>query len=160
MVAPRVARVRILVRPATDDDVQTLARFNRRIAIETEGVQLPLDQSICGVRHGIAQGEEVTYLVAQGEDGDVVGSLMLTREWSDWRDGWCYWLQSVYVVPPARGRGVFGALLESAIGRLKARGDVCRLRLYVEHDNQTAQAAYSRTRFRDAGYRVMERDLE
>jgi len=80
---------------------------------------------------------------------------MLTREWSDWRNGWMVWLQSVYVRKPHRRRGVFRDLLTCALEQCRSRTDVAVVRLYVEHNNATAQATYRRLGFADEGYQVM-----
>jgi ribosomal protein S18 acetylase RimI-like enzyme len=143
------------IRRATTTDAEILADFNCRLAFETEGKSLSSERVISGVTRGLTVGDEVTYFVAESEER-VVGQLMLTREWSDWRDGWMYWLQSVYVHADFRGQGVFRQLLEHVRQQLKQRGDVACLRLYVEEENQPAIETYTRLGFKDPGYRVME----
>ncbi|MEP3480927.1 MAG: N-acetyltransferase [Fuerstiella sp.] len=149
------------IRLATAEDAQVLADFNLRLAQETEGKSLDADLVLSGVRNGLKQGDEVQYLVAEAKQHtsgqQIVGQLMLTREWSDWRDGWMYWLQSVYVVAEFRGQGVFKGLLESAIQQLKSREDVVGIRLYVEVENEAAIGTYHKMQFVDCGYKVMER---
>lgn len=86
----------------------------------------------------------------------MIGCLMLTREWSDWRDGWLMWLQSVYVCAPHRGQGVFRSLLETAIEKMRQAPDVIGVRLYVEVKNERAQAVYYKTGFVDPKYKVLE----
>lgn len=161
------------IRLATADDADVLADFNLRLAQETEGKSLDAATVLSGVRNGLKQGDEVQYLLAvndaagnsaagnseAGAAESIVGQLMLTREWSDWRDGWMYWLQSVYVVAECRGQGVFKTLLESAIESLKGRGDVAGVRLYVEVENDVAIGTYHKMQFVDCGYKVMERLL-
>lgn len=156
------------IRLATADDAVVLTDFNLRLAQETEEKSLDADKVLSGVRNGLKKGDEVQYLVAVVEDhvaddhvadGRIVGQLMLTREWSDWRDGWMYWLQSVYVVADFRGQGVFKLLLESAIDSLKLRDDVAGIRLYVEIENEVAIGTYKKMQFIDCGYKVMERLL-
>lgn len=151
------------IRLATAEDAPVLADFNLCLAKETEGKALDAAKVLSGVRNGLKQGEEVQYLLAVADDPatnqQIAGQLMLTREWSDWRDGWMYWLQSVYVVADFRGQGVFKALLEHAIERLKLRGDVVGLRLYVEIENEVAMNTYHKMQFTDCGYKVMERLL-
>lgn len=144
------------IRPATTADIEILADFNLRLAQETEDYCLDRTLVESGVRNGLQKGDEVQYLVAVVEE-KVVGQLMLTREWSDWRDGWMYWLQSVYVVADFRGQGVFRSLLESAIDSLKLRDDVAGVRLYVEVENEVAISTYKKMQFKDCGYKVMER---
>lgn len=151
------------IRLANADDADVLADFNLRLAQETEGKALDAAKVLSGVRNGLKQGDEVQYLLAISNQHetkqDIVGQLMLTREWSDWRDGWMYWLQSVYVVAEYRGQGVFRALLENAIESLKLRDDVVGVRLYVEVENEVAIRTYQKMQFTDCGYKVMERLL-
>ena len=148
----------VLVRPATPADIRILADFNCRLAAETEGMTLDPDTVQSGVTRGMDAGDEVQYFVAEA-DGAVVGQVMLTREWSDWRDGWMAWLQSVYVAAQYRGQGVFRKLLDEVTGQLTAQTDVVCLRLYVEQENEAAIATYGRLGFRHPGYLVMEMPL-
>lgn len=143
------------VRPAELVDVTSLVDFNCAIALETEGKDLDRPTVERGVRRGLEQGDEVQYFVA--DDGQQpIGSLMLTREWSDWRDGWLVWVQSVYVKPTHRGQGVFRSLLEQVIQQIRQQPDVVGVRLYVEADNTRAQTVYARTGFVDPRYKVLE----
>lgn len=148
----------VAIRPATDADVDILTEFNCRLAIETEDKRLDEPTVRSGVSHGLNLPDEVLYLVAE-TNGQVVGQLMLTREWSDWRDGWMAWLQSVYVAAECRGQGVFRQLLDHAKDTLRQQADVVCLRLYVERDNHSAIETYHRLGFQDPGYRVLEMPL-
>ncbi len=147
------------VRLATVGDVDALVEFNCSIALETENKKLDQETVSRGVARGFHQGDEVLYFVAELE-GQLIGSLMLTREWSDWRDGWLVWIQSVYVVAPHRGRGVFRSLLKHATLQMRQNPDVVGLRLYVENGNQRAQSVYARSGFADPSYKVLERIFE
>jgi ribosomal protein S18 acetylase RimI-like enzyme len=138
------------------DDIETLVDFNCQLAQETEDKSLDRELVTRGVTRAFEQGDEAIYYVAEIE-GQIVGSLMLTREWSDWRDGWVAWLQSVYVREGHRGSGVFRQLLEHATEYLRDDPDVRGVRLYVEVDNIRAQNVYQKTGFGDPGYRVLER---
>jgi ribosomal protein S18 acetylase RimI-like enzyme len=89
-------------------------------------------------------------------DDSTIGQLMVTREWSDWRDGWIWWIQSVYVPADHRNQGVFRELLQHVTDAAVADPDVVGIRLYVENDNQSAQAVYARSGFVDPNYRVLE----
>ena len=144
-----------IIRPANVDDVETLTRFNCQLSVETEGKSLDEATVRSGVMNGLRAGDEVQYFVADFE-GNVIGQLMMTREWSDWRDGWMYWLQSVYVQVDYRNQGVFRSLLNAAQEFLQNRGDVACLRLYVEDENEPAMSAYRKLGFDFPGYRVME----
>lgn len=146
----------ITIRTATLDDAQKLMEFNCAIAQETEGKQLDKTLVLSGVRRGLEQAGEVSYLVATQADVQL-GCLMLTREWSDWRDGWIAWIQSVYVVPTHRGQGIFRLLLDGATELVQQDPDVVGLRLYVETENTRAQNVYSRTGFTDPSYKVLEK---
>jgi GNAT superfamily N-acetyltransferase len=145
-----------LIRIATRDDLEALVDFNCGIARETEDKELDRATVQKGVARGFEQGDDVVYYVASIAD-EAIGSLMLTREWSDWRDGWIIWIQSVYVVPHHRGRGVFRSLLSHVTSAVRQNPDVVGLRLYVEIDNNRAQSVYARTGFVDPGYRVLEK---
>jgi GNAT superfamily N-acetyltransferase len=147
------------IRTATVADANILTEFNCRLAQETENKTLDASVVLSGVQRGLQQGDEVSYFVAE-VDGDVIGQLLLTREWSDWRDGWMYWLQSVYVHADFRGQGVLRKLVEHVKQILRDRGDVSLLRLYVEEENEAAIATYSRLGFVDPSYRVMEFTLD
>ena len=147
------------VRRATAEDSPWLVQFNCALARETEAREL--DERIVrrGVERAFEQGEEAVYFVAV-TDSEIIGSLMLTREWSDWRDGWLVWIQSVYVVPHHRGCGVFRTLLDYATSIVGQDPDVVGMRLYVENDNQRAQSVYLRNGFRDPSYKVLEKMLQ
>lgn len=147
--------MRFICRTADQSHVDRIAEFNCRLALETEGKILDSATVRNGVLRGLALEPEVRYFVALS-DSEVIGQLMLTREWSDWRDGWIAWLQSVYVAPEWRGGGVFRKLLNLALGIVQDEGSLVSVRLYVEHTNENAMACYRRLGFTGAGYEVME----
>ena len=149
----------VLIRVATIDDIAMITEYNCRLALETESRILDRDTVEAGVRRGLELGDEVQYFVAEDESG-VIGQIMLTREWSDWRNGWMIWLQSVYVASEKRGAGVFRLLFERSVELARLRFDAVCVRLYVEHENEAATATYRRLGFRDSGYLVMEMPLE
>lgn len=147
------------VRAATTDDVSVITEYNCCLAEETEHKSLDRATVSAGVLKGMQLGDEVQYYVAEDGTG-VIGQIMLTREWSDWRNGWMIWLQSVYVAPARRGAGVFRMLFDRAIELTRLRCDAVGVRLYVEYENTTAIKTYQRLGFHDSGYCVMEKPLE
>lgn len=146
---------RLVIRSAQFDDWPTIADFNTRLADETEGKRLEPDTIAQGVRTLLSQPQHGRYFVACIQ-GRVVGQIMHTREWSDWRNGEIWWLQSVYVVSEFRQRGVFRALFAHLQSLAQASSDVIGLRLYVEEHNTRAQEAYLTLGLKRAGYTVME----
>ena len=149
---------RIVVREAVPEDTGLLASFNRRMALETEGKELEPERALRGARAVFEDPTRGVYLVAE-EGGRAVGACLVTREWSDWRDAEYWWLQSVFVVPEMRGRGVFRALYDDVLERARFAA-ACGLRLYVEHDNTRAQAVYRAVGMSASHYRFFELDLE
>jgi ribosomal protein S18 acetylase RimI-like enzyme len=143
-----------LIRPANPSDAATIADFNARMAIETEGVTLPPEVVGPGVRAALADAAKAIYFVAE-VDGRVGGQLMITHEWSDWRNGDIWWVQSVYVHPDFRRRGLFRALYEHARQAAKEAAAV-GIRLYVEENNVNAQAVYKQLGMLLTHYKVME----
>lgn len=132
----------LLIRQATLDDADTIARFNVAMASETEDKPLDLEVVTRGV-HGLFKRPEAgRYVVAIDATDNIVGQLMLTYEWSDWRDGMFWWIQSVYVTPARRRTGVYRALYQHVLDTAHEVGEVCGIRLYVEVDNQPAKATY------------------
>jgi ribosomal protein S18 acetylase RimI-like enzyme len=145
----------LTVRRATAADRGTLAEYNRRMAWETEHKRLDEAVLARGVAAVFADPAKGFYLVAE-DGGEVVGQLMVTTEWSDWRNGWFWWVQSVYVREEARRRGVFRALFAEVVRLGREAGDVVGVRLYVERDNASAQRTYRSLGMNDAGYFVYE----
>lgn len=146
------------IRPAKLSDADTIADYNARMAWETERRQLDLKRVTRGARALLRDRAKGFYCVAE-IDGKVAGQLLITFEWSDWRNGNFWWIQSVYVAPEFRERGVFRALYAHVYKLAKSRRDVCGLRLYVEHENGRAQKAYARLGMKEAHYRIFETDF-
>lgn len=148
----------LVIRPANEADAAVIADFNCRLAVESEGRALDPATIAAGVRTVLEGRGEAEYLIAEF-DGRTVGQLMLTREWSDWRNGWFYWIQSVFVVPEQRRQGVFSRLYHAAVTQVEARADSVGLRLYVEVHNAKALETYTRLGMRPTGYEVLEHPL-
>jgi GNAT superfamily N-acetyltransferase len=144
------------VREATPADAAVVVEFNRLLAEESEGKQLDPAVLAAGVAAQLADPQKGRYFVAE-EGGAILGQLGLTFEWSDWRNGWMWWIQSVYVRPDARRRGVFRALFEHVRQAALNDGQVVGLRLYVERENHGAQMTYERLGMQASGYFVLER---
>lgn len=146
----------ITIRQAIPADAPTIADFNCRLARESEHKRLVPDIVLAGVAAALADpGHKGPYHVAE-DSGQILGQLQNTFEWSDWRNGWIWWIQSVYVHPDARRRGVFSALYAHLLQRAKDQGDVVAIRLYVEEDNARAKKTYSRLGMGLSSYGVME----
>ena len=145
----------VVVREATPGDVALMARWAEAMAFETEGKQLDLDTVSRGIDIGVADPSRSRYFMAD-IDGEPVGTLMFTFEWSDWRCAWWWWIQSVYVAPAHRRKGVYRALYAYLLELARQQDDVCGLRLYVERDNSNAQRTYELLGMTDSGYRMYE----
>lgn len=143
------------IRLARSEDVTSLVRFNQEMARETEGKELDGEVLSAGVSAILAEPSRGFYLVAESDEGSVA-CLMVTKEWSDWRNGDFWWIQSVYVVPEYRRQGVFRALYREVEGRARQSTGVCGFRLYVEKDNQEAQATYHRLGMTETPYKMFE----
>jgi ribosomal protein S18 acetylase RimI-like enzyme len=151
---PQHPAMAVVVRPATVDDLEILVAGNAAMADETERVHLDLRTLRDGVRALLESRAPGRYWVAE-LDGRIVGQLLITYEWSDWRNRMVWWIQSVYVTPDARGRGVFRALYATARREAIAAG-AGGLRLYVDTTNTRAQAVYWAIGMNGDHYRVFE----
>jgi ribosomal protein S18 acetylase RimI-like enzyme len=132
----------LTIRRAEPGDADAIAGFNRAMALETEGKALIPDLVGAGVRRLLADSSLGFYLVAEHE-GRVVACLMVTNEWSDWRNGLFWWIQSVYVEAAWRRRGVYRRMYDHIRDLAQADPGICGFRLYVEKENTVAQRAYA-----------------
>ncbi len=152
------------VRKATLADAESIAAFQQAMALETEGKKLDattLRQGVAGVFDGPQKGFYVVAVVDAG-DGDtagVVASLLITYEWSDWRNATFWWIQSVYVDPGWRRQGVYRAMYHHVLSLADTRGDVCGVRLYVERTNAVAQKTYDSLGMHKSHYDLYEMDF-
>jgi GNAT superfamily N-acetyltransferase len=144
------------VRAAAPGDAMRVVEFNRLLAEETEGKRLDRTVLTAGVAAVLADPVKGLYFLAE-EHGEVLGQIGLTFEFSDWRNGWMWWIQSVYVRPEARRRGVFRALFNHVYEAAQRDPEVIGLRLYVEHANHVAQRTYERLGMTPTGYFVLEK---
>lgn len=146
-----------IIREARPVDLPAIAEFNRRLAIETESKVLDMAVLERGVTWALAEPDRIRYWVAAIEGCDeLAGQAAITREWSDWRNGWIWWLQSVYVAEPFRRQGTFRALYRHIHAEARAKPDVIGLRLYVEDANHRAHRTYQALGMKPGGYSVYE----
>ena len=151
--------VELEVREATASDLDDLVRFTIEEAREAEGRVLDPAAARRGVEAAFWPAPAARYwLVTAGTGGPPLGSASVTVEWSDWNGGYYWWLQSVYVAPEARGRGIFPPLVAAITAAARAAGAV-ELRLLVHADNGRAVATYRREGFEDLPYLVMRQRL-
>jgi GNAT superfamily N-acetyltransferase len=143
------------IRKARPADARTIADFNCAMALETEHKALFADRVNAGVQRLIGDPALGFYLVAEVQ-GEVIACLLVTNEWSDWRNGMFWWIQSVYVVAPWRRRGVYRRLYDHVRELARADGGVCGFRLYVEKDNANAQATYASLGMAPTDYLIYE----
>ncbi|MGB1190856.1 MAG: GNAT family N-acetyltransferase, partial [Pseudomonadales bacterium] len=148
----------ISLRKALQEDVPIIAQFNVAMALETEDKTLDPEVLRSGVRRMQADASLGFYLVAL-RNNEVAGCLGVTFEWSDWRDGLFWWIQSVFVDPSHRGCGVFTALYRDTERLAIATPEVIGLRLYADQDNDRAIRTYHRLGMRTTEYRLLEVDL-
>ncbi len=148
----------LTIRHARLDDAENVAEYNAAMAVETEDLELDRETLLRGVRRALSDEGICLYFVAE-DAGRVVGQCMVTYEFSDWRDGWIWWFQSVYVHPDYRRKGVFRRLFEHVQREAAGRGDVRALRLYVEEENQVGKRTYAGLGMSHAGYEVWHIDV-
>ncbi|MBX7220657.1 MAG: GNAT family N-acetyltransferase [Blastocatellia bacterium] len=144
----------ITLRRATDSDCEALIAFNQAMAQETEGKELAPEIISAGVANLLAHPQYGFYIVAE-VNGAVAGGLMVTFEWSDWRNGLFWWIQSVYIKPEFRRMGLYRRLY-AFVKELAAEKNVCGFRLYVEKENRIAQQTYERLGMTESHYNMYE----
>ena len=148
----------ILIRTAIPTDVQTIAQFNSAIADETEHLHLEMERLLKGVSGMFEDPSRGFYLVAE-IDGTIVGQLMITYEWSDWRNGVFWWIQSVYVKKEFRAKKIFSSLYHHIHSMAKEQPNICGIRLYVEKENELAHIIYEKLGMKKTDYDLLEVDF-
>lgn len=143
------------IRKASSDDLTAIVEFNQAMAEETEGKQLDFVTITAGVKGLLDNAHRGFYLVAE-KDGDIAGSLMVTFEWSDWRNANFWWVQSVYIQPEFRRQGVYSALYHKVQALAESDDTVCGFRLYVEKENINAQKTYRALGMAETHYLMYE----
>ena len=152
----------IIVRPARQEDVDSIVAFSAAMALETEGRQLDQTRLREGTLSLLAAPERGFFMVVElPEKGRhrLVGQLMITFEWSDWRNAVFWWVQSVYIAPAWRRQGVYRTMHDHIVAKAKADPKVCGIRLYVEQENRTAKTVYQRVGLAPSAYAVYEQDF-
>jgi ribosomal protein S18 acetylase RimI-like enzyme len=146
------------IRTAQKADVESLIKFNQAMALETEGKQLDEQTLRGGVEAVFDDSKKGFYLVAE-TGGAIVGGLMITYEWSDWRDKWFWWIQSVYILPDYRGKGVYRELYKHVKEKAAQEKNVYGFRLYVENENERAQRVYEKLGMEASYYLMYEEKI-
>jgi ribosomal protein S18 acetylase RimI-like enzyme len=147
------------IRTATPEDVDALVEFNQAMALETEGKRLDSEILRAGVSAVFADERKGFYVVVE-QESSVAAGLMVTTEWSDWRNGWFWWIQSVYVRPEHRGAGLYGRMYDFVKDRAASAGNVCGFRLYVEKENERAQRVYEKLGMERTYYLMYEEETK
>jgi GNAT superfamily N-acetyltransferase len=145
------------IRIANENDAKSLVEFNQAMALETEGKHLETNVLQNGVGAVFGDDKKGFYVVAE-EDSEIIGGLMITFEWSDWRNAWFWWIQSVYILPKARGRRIYSDLYKF-VKEEAAKNSVCGIRLYVENENINAQKVYEKLGMEASHYLMYEEKL-
>lgn len=140
------------------NDIEIIAQFQVDMAMESEGTLLNKDIVSKGVSAAMADPNKGCYYVAR-VDGQAVGSLMVTQEWSDWNNGWYWWIQSVYVKPEYRRQGIYKSMYHTVCAHAKQQ-NVAQVRLYVDKTNTRGQMVYSSLGMQESHYLIYETTLE
>ncbi|MBI1768513.1 MAG: GNAT family N-acetyltransferase [Bacteroidetes bacterium] len=143
------------VREANEKDIPHLLDFQSKMALETENITLDTGSLTFGVNRLFKDPTKGRYYVAE-ENDKVIGCLMTTYEWSDWRNGTVLWIQSVYVPKDHRGKGVYKSLYEHIKQIVNEDPDLRGIRLYVDKSNHDAKQVYSNLKMNGEHYEVFE----
>lgn len=146
------------IRIAAPSDAAHLVEFNQAMALETEGRSLDPRKIGPGVDAVFSDDKKGFYVVAEDEAG-IAGGLLVTYEWSDWRNAWFWWIQSVYIVPRARGTKLYSRMYAFVKDKAAAAGNVCGFRLYVENDNHHARKVYEKLGMESSHYLMYEEEV-
>ena len=145
----------IIIRKARFEESGFIIEANINMAKETENINLPYEKIAPGVRGLFSNSEYGFYIVAEIE-GEIAASMMITYEWTDWRNGIFWWIQSVYVKPEFRRKGIYKKMYEWVKEQVEDLDDVYGFRLYVEKENTTAQKTYENLGMKETVYKMYE----
>jgi len=146
------------IRRAGLGDLEQLVKFTLSEAEEAEGRRLDVASARRGIRTALEDESVAAYWVIEAAPGGVAGNISVVKEWSNWSAGYFWWIQSLYIKPEHRGRGLLEKLIQIVKESARESGAL-ELRLYVHHDNSRAIKAYERCGFRAADYRLMRTDV-
>ena len=149
----------ILIRIATENNAEAMIEFNSAIALETENKILAPEKISSGVKAVFGDKTKGFYVVAENKDSKIIGGLMVTYEWSDWRNGWFWWIQSVYILPEGRGKKIYSHLYDYVKEKATAEGNVCGFKLYVDENNKHAQKVYKSVGMNASNYLLFEEEV-
>jgi ribosomal protein S18 acetylase RimI-like enzyme len=147
-----------LVRRAKADDLERLVEFTLSEAWESEGTRLDPGKARRGIHTALEDESVALYWVIQDRQGELLGNISIVKEWSNWKAGYYWWVQSLYIRPDHRGRGLLKTLVD-AVNESAVQGGALDLRLCVHKNNERAIKAYRKAGFVDADYRIMRLDL-
>jgi len=147
----------MIIRKASLEDAEKIAKNNIMLALESESTEIEYETTLEGVKILIKNGERGFYMLAE-DGGSIVGQLMVTYEWSDWRGADMWWLQSIYVDKKWRRKGVMKKLVEE-IKKMAVEKNVHELRLYVHKNNENAMKAYEKIGMKKLPYYIFSEDL-
>jgi len=145
----------IHTRPSNEYDAPVISDFQVKMARETESLNLDIDTVYKGVTSVFKDSRKGKYYIAT-EENKIVASMLITYEWSNWRNNWVYWLQSVYVLPEKRGQGIFKQMYEYILLQVQENDEVAGLRLYVDISNIAAREVYNKLGMNGDHYQVFE----
>ena len=145
----------INLRLATVRDIDYITLFNTEMAFETENINLDQADLRLGIAAVLSDSNLGFYLISELE-GVLIGQILITKEWSDWRNAWFWWIQSVFVEPNHRRKGVYSAMYKKIVDMADREGNVCGLRLYVDSDNLSAKQVYSHLGMSQSHYDLYE----
>jgi len=151
--------INFIVERGTINDAETIAGFQQAMAMESEGISLDSEKLLKGVTSALEDSGKGIYYLAKTVDNKIVGSLFITKEWSDWNNCWYWWIQSVYVLPEYRNNSVFSTLYNH-IKNIALDEDVNCFRLYVDKDNINAQNCYQKIGMTRSHYLMYEELLK
>ncbi|NNE65092.1 MAG: GNAT family N-acetyltransferase [Pyrinomonadaceae bacterium] len=150
----------VTVRLGVSTDVDSLIEFNRSMALETEGIELDPLELAKGVSSVFEDERKGYYVVAESENRQIVGGLLIVYEWSDWRNAWFWWITSVFIIPDYRGKGIYRRLYEFVKQEARKEGNVHGFRLYVDIENTAAQQVYEKVGMFASQYMLFGESLE